>query len=296
MTQHLPEHAVPAQRHPGLDPGSILFPIILFLCLIVSPKPAYSFERIISLKPNITEILFALGVGDQVVGVTQFCDYPAQVKSLPKVADYINVNVEKVLTLHPDLILTSEENSSKKDILFLMQQGLRVEQLNFQTLNDIRASFLKLGMLLGKAEVGGKIVNEMEQRLHQLKDKAGRVKPLKAMLVVGHRPLVVVGSGNFFNEACDYVGLINVFGNSKLPYPRVDSELILLKAPEIIFYLYMGSEDSLDPDFGPGLQNVPAIKNKRVYKVPISLLRASSRVVQGYEYLWNLAHGDHSLQ
>ena len=289
MTQRLPKDVIASPK------GVAIFHIILFL-FFLTPNIVFGFERIISLKPNLTEILFALGAGDKVVGVTQFCDYPAQVQSLPKVADYINVNVEKVLTLHPDLILTSEENSSKKDILFLMQQGLRVEQLNFQTLSDIRASFLKLGALLGKADASGKIVSEMDRKLHQLKEKAKSVKPLKAMLVVGHRPLVVVGSGNFFNEACDYVGLINVFGNSKLPYPRVDSELILLKAPEIIFYLYMGSEDSLDPDFGPGLQNVPAIKNKRVYKVPISLLRASSRVVQGYEYLWKLAHGNHSLQ
>ena len=289
MTQRLPKDVIASQK------GVAIFHIILFL-FFLTPNIVFGFERIISLKPNLTEILFALGVGDQVVGVTQFCDYPAQVQSLPKVADYINVNVEKVLTLRPDLILTSEENSSKKDILFLMQQGLRVEQLNFQTLSDIRASFLKLGALLGKADASGKIVSEMDRKLRQLKEKAKSVKPLKAMLVVGHRPLVVVGSGNFFNEACDYVGLINVFGNSKLPYPRVDSELILLKAPEIIFYLYMGSEDSLDPDFGPGLQNVPAIKNKRVYKVPINLLRASSRVVQGYEHLWNLAHGNHSFQ
>src|SRR5437868_2923689 len=135
-----------------------------FLALVFSaptPALAQTYSRILSLKPNITEILFFLGVGDRVVSDTTYCTRPEAAKKLPKVADYIQVFPEVALSLQPDLILGSTENSSQKEVYFLIDRGKTVKLFPFSTLAETMQSIEAIGTLVGKSEEAKKIVREM---------------------------------------------------------------------------------------------------------------------------------------
>ncbi|MDX1387524.1 MAG: helical backbone metal receptor, partial [bacterium] len=251
----------------------LLLPISFLLTLIV-PTPLFSYERIISLKPNITEIVFALGAGDKLVGVTNFCKRPAKARSLPKVADYIKADPEKILRLQPDLILASKENSSQKEIHFLEARGIPVELLSFQRLADLKISIQKMGALLERVPQAQALVENFEKELASLKPLGKNHTRLKALLVVGYEPLVVVGGNNFIDESITHLGISNVAGQSRMSYPTYSTEQLIRSAPEIIIDLPMGTENTPDKakkhlQWWNRFPSIPAVRDGRIFTFPV---------------------------
>src|SRR4030095_387291 len=153
------------------------------------PPPAPKYHRIISLKPNLTEILFALGVGNSLVGVTTFCDEPPDARTLDKVADYIQPDLEKIVMKRPDLIVTSQENSSKREIFFLRDRGYKVLTLEAEDFEQLRKTILVLGEELGRSEEAKELVLNLDGQLSALQKKVqgllGQTSALpKALFVV----------------------------------------------------------------------------------------------------------------
>jgi len=240
------------------------------LLLFASPVRGQSYSRILSLKPNITEILFALGVGDRVVGDTTFCTRPEAAKKLPKVADYIQVFPEVALSLQPDLIIGSTENSSQKEVYFLMDRGKTVKLFPFSTMAETMQSIEDIGALVGKAEEAKKIVRDMQVQLEEIRKQASGVQRKKVLFVVGYEPLIVAGGNNFFDEASGMIGATNVVHESRLKYPTYTTELLIQSAPEAIFDLAMGSENSQARQaerlqWWNQFASIPAVKNQRIY-------------------------------
>lgn len=249
-------------------------------------------SRIVSLKPNITEIIFALGAGDQLVGVTTYCKRPSAAKKLPRVADYIRANPEKILALKPDLVLGSQENSSQKEIQFLKNHGVKIELLSFDTLSNLRNSTLQLGQFLEREEQATQLVTQLDQGLKKLKAVSHfPIKP-KTLLVVGYDPLVVVGGHNFIEEAFSLLGLENVAQASRLKYPNFSTEQVIQAAPELILDLSMAvPADS--PEFQKNFQerlkwwqrfpSIPAVQQKRIIPVDIEEIRAVPSLPEALE-------------
>ncbi|MCB1214133.1 MAG: ABC transporter substrate-binding protein [Deltaproteobacteria bacterium] len=266
-----------------------------FFSFLFFPLNLKSQERLISLKPNITEIIFALGKGKDLVGVTDFCKRPPEAAKLPKVADYLRVDLEKVLNLKPDLVLASYENSARKDIeLGLINRGIRVELLDFKTISQIKDSTLRLAKLLKQEEKGLSLVTKMQEGLDLLKKEYAQSPKRKALLVVGYRPLVVVGPDNFIDESLAYLNLENVAAKSGQAYPLWDLERILASQPEIIVDLSMGSEKSR-PEileerkaFWQRLSTLPAVKKNQVFFFDIEKLRAVPTLPEALEDLAKL--------
>ncbi|MDX1386323.1 MAG: helical backbone metal receptor [bacterium] len=247
---------------------------VLILPILLFASPLGATERIISLKPNITEILYALGAEDQLVGVTTFCTRPPAAGKLPKVADYIRANPEKILKLKPDLILASRENGSQKEIYFLMDRGISVELLSFGNFEEIKSSVSKLGRLLKKEAQAEQILKKMQEAIEQLKSQAKNSPKRKTLWVVGYEPLVVVGGNNFIDDAGKLLNLENVAGKSSLKYPTYSTEQMIRTAPEVIIDLAMGTESSPEKRkehmaWWQRFPSIPAVQNNKI--IPFSM-------------------------
>lgn len=275
-------------------------PLPLFLALVlISLLPSrvlIAYTRIVSLKPNITEILFALGAGDRIVGVTSYCDRPPEAQKLPKVADYIHVDTEKTLLLKPDLILGSTENASQKEVNFLESRGVKVALFPFATLKDLMSSLAAIGKLLDAAPEADRILATMRSELEDLKARAKDRPRLKALFVVGADPLVVAGSGNFFDDAAEYLAVTNVAGQSRLHYPTFSTEALIRSAPEVILELTMGSEQSASREerrrWWARFGSIPAVKNGRVYFMDIERMRAVPGLPSFLGDIFLILHGE----
>ncbi len=265
------------------------------LFLLFSSNVAFSGERIISLKPNITEILFALGVGGQVVGVTTWCDYPEAAKKLPKVADYININTERIMALKPDLVIGSEENSVKSQFAALNSAGIRTMTAPFATIEDLYGSIGKIAEAVGKKDAGKKLVAEIRKGMKKTnppsppftkggistsppfeKGGTGGISDQRTVLIlVGHRPLVAASDKTFMGEIVGLAGFKNVVTSERL-YPTINTEFLLAKNPDVIIDLGMGSEAHSE---------LPAALRGRVVKLDISDFRAGPRIGEAVKKL-----------
>ncbi len=271
---------------------------ILLSFSFLFPFSSFAFERIISLKPNLTEILFALGVGDKIVGVTSFCDLPPEAKKIDKVADYLQPDLERVLAQKPDLIVGSQENSSRREIEFLQNKSYRVVLFNADTLDQLRKTILDLGQVLGKKEQAQKLQENLNADLETLRVrlKQKNLPPRRVLFVVGHQPLVVAGSNNLFQDIAPYLGLKNVAEESRLKYPVYSIEQAIVSAPDLIFDFSMGSEASARSreeilNQWKRLPQIPAVKNNQIYFLDIGQLRASPRIGQELNKIFGQIHG-----
>lgn len=270
-----------------------LFFLLAFLSLAIA-RPACAFSRIVSLKPNITEILYALGLGPQVVGATTYCRHPPEAEKLAKVADYVHVFTEKVLALKPDLIIASEENSAAKDIYFLMERGLLVRRFRFMTLEDTLASIQEIGDLTGRGKAARDLVGQMRRALSALESESASLPKKRVLFVVGYEPLIVAGGDNFFDEATRYIGAINVASQSRLKFPNYTTEALIAAAPDIVVDMAMGSEGAKNPSeriqWWSRYGSIPAVKNRRIYPFDIEKMRATPFLPSALRELRRLIH------
>jgi len=292
---------------------------LLLFTLLALPTPLYAYSRIVSLKPNLTEILFALGVGPQVVGDTKYCTRPEAARNLPKVADYLQAFPEEILKLKPDLIVGTKENGSQKEIQFLLGRGLSmvtlgsaensspkevallkahgldVDRLGFATLEQTQNSILALGVLLGREPSAESIVAKMRAELSALRREAEAVPKRRVLFVVGYQPLVVAGGDNFFDEAGTYIGAVNVVHESRLKYPYYTTELLIRAAPEVVLDFAMGSEVTpaarqSRQDFWKQFSSIPAVKNGQIFELDIDKMRAVPTLPETLREIFKLLH------
>ncbi|MDO8520328.1 MAG: helical backbone metal receptor [Deltaproteobacteria bacterium] len=231
----------------------------------------------VSLKPNITDLIFTLGLGEDLVGVTSYCQLP-QNRNLDRIADYVHVDVERVMALKPTLVLGSEENSSKKEINFLHAKGIRVELFPFRTLAETRQSILKMALLLGKEERGRKIGADMDAALGKIKKEGSK----KTLIVVGTNPLIVAGERTLLGDLLEWVGGKNAAAGSKLRYPIYSLEKLVASQPEVIVDLSMGTEGkSRDSEIYRRFPSLPAVQSNQIYFLDMNHFPASPGMVQG---------------
>ncbi len=251
-------------------------------------------ERLVSLKPNVTEIIFDLGRGGDLVGVTQYCDRPPAALKINKVADYVHVDVEKVLIQKPTLVLGAEENSQKKQIHFLRDRGLRVELFSFKTLEEIKSSIQKMGNILGKSNEAKKISADIQDEIDRVKNKISQ--PSRILIVVGVNPLVVVGGKeNYLHDVTRQLGLVNVAAKSQMRYPQMGMEDVIAGHPDVILILTMGSEKGRGAKIFERFGSIEAVKKNQVFELEMDDFRPSPGLVKGIRevgrVLSRLGHG-----
>jgi len=238
-------------------------------------------KKIISGIPSVTEILFALGAGGQVIGVTTNCNYPPPAKNKIKVGDFF-LNVEKIVALKPDLVVLLEE-AQKTDVQRLKSFGLNVFTINPHSLDELAQSYIILGEKVGRRWQG-------EQLAAQLRRQAGRYKPRafsldfvlrrpRLLIVVGYRPLIVVGGGSFIDDIIKAAGAENIAGEARMAYPEYSFEKLLQIDPDFIVL-----PNNIGVNNDPRWQLLSAVKKNRILMIdPDILSRPGPRVVLAIE-------------
>ena len=246
-------------------------------------------QRIISLAPSNTEILFALGLGDRVVGVTDFDNYPPEVKTKPSVGGYSTPNIEEVIAMNPDLVLATEVHQAAV-IPQLESQRITVVALSPQTLDDVLASITLVGKATGKVKEAVKLTAAMQQRINSVTNKTGKLSPEmkpRVFYIIWNDPLMTAGAGTFIDELINKAGGINIAGDLT-SYPTISLEAVLTANPQVIIAgAGMGEGEDLPYQYAttePRLQGTDARRNDRVYSVNTDIIgRPGPRIVDALE-------------
>jgi len=191
-------------------------------------------ERIVSLAPNITEILFAIGAGDRVVGVTRFCNYPPEAKTRTPVGGYTDLRIEAVLGLAPDLVVASRGNP-RSQIDALQAQGPRLLAVAPETLDDLRRAIRLIGRATGQAAPADAVVREMDRTLEAVREAVGGA-PRRPRVYFGSltAPHFSAGPASLIGQCITLAGGDNITSGLREPWPNLSIETILARDPEVI--------------------------------------------------------------
>jgi len=221
--------------------------------------------RIISLAPSNTEILFALGLGDRVVGVTSFCDYPEEAKSKEIVGDYSGHNLERIIELEPDLVLVYGPGDEEENII-LRDAGIKVLCFMSETMDEIMRDIEIIGKATGKKAEAEEIINSIKEKRDYILEKVKDAEEVTVFYEIWHDPLMGAGKGSFMDELITLAGGKNIAYDTDGAYPQYDLEQLIERDPQV----YLASKDSDDKTIEsiklrPGYDAISAIKNDRIY-------------------------------
>ncbi|MGV8990997.1 MAG: cobalamin-binding protein [Thiobacillus sp.] len=236
-------------------------------------------QRIISLTPHLTELLFAVGAGSQIVGVDSASDFPVEAKTLPRVGDFSRINFERVLALKPDLVIVWVGGNRAADIHGLKQMGVPVLHTQATRLEDVARLLRLIGQASGHAESGHAAARKFSSQLAQLKVPTSQQPPVKVFYQVWDRPLMTVGGTHWISDALSLCGARNVFADLRGLSPVVSREAVVHHSPALI----VGGNDA--PDMRRTWQSfasLPAVKNNAFVSVDADLLhRPTPRLIEG---------------
>ena len=244
-------------------------------------------QRIISLAPSNTEILFALGLGERTVGVTDYCDYPPEALNKTKVGGYANPDVEKIVALDPDLILVA--HGTPMDVINSMAGlGLTVFGIKTTDLDDLLNDIRRIAEITDK-EVGAQaLTSEMESRIEAVTNQTEELEQRpRVFYIVWHDPLWTAGSGTFIHELIEKGGGVNIFQNVT-GYPTISIEEVIARDPEIIITSEWSYEWAINAS---ELASTNASQTGRIYTLDDDLVqRPGPRLVEGLEWFAHFIH------
>lgn len=254
-------------------------------------------ERIISLAPSNTEIVYALGLEDKLVGVTEYCDYPEAAKDKPKIGGYKTVDIERVVEIQPDLTLATEYHKAEV-IPELERLGLTVLTLDPRSLDEVPEAITLVGKCTGKEDEASQLVTEMENRVNAITEKTAGLAEAErpwVFYIVYRDPLMTVGSDTLTHELIVKAGGINIAQDLTGDYPTIGLEAVIAANPQVIVASYgHGSVEDLPIQFAltePRLSDVDARVNNQVYGIDTNLgSRPGLRIVDGLELLAKMIH------
>lgn len=280
---------------------------ILWLLLAVAPAQAATVTdmlgrpvtvpdgplRAVSLAPSLTEIVFALGRGDQLVGVTDFCDYPPEARSKPRVGGPMTPDLERVVRLRPDLALATAEGNPRQTLAQLARLHIPVFAVKADGYAGILGSVEAVGRALRAEREAAALVQDIQDRVAVIRRAvAHRVRP-RVLYLVWTDPLIAAGPATYIHDLMEMAGGENVVRERSVPYPRLSWEEVVGAAPEVI--LVASHRDGPDrPSIGEvwrGWQSIPAVRTGRIIAVPGDTIhRPGPRVAEGVERLARAIH------
>lgn len=224
-------------RLPGRLAALLLLPS-LFACRgddpPVSPAPAAPASRIVTLAPHLAELLYAVGAGDALVGVSAYTDYPEEAAALPVIGDAFGIDQERVSLLRPDLLLAWQSGTPAHVVDELRARGYRVETVETRGLDDVATALLLAGDLTGHPEEAAKAAADFRHGLASLRARYADRPGIRVFYQVSARPLYTVNGAHYVSELIDLCGGRNVFGDLDSLAPLVDVEAVLARDPETI--------------------------------------------------------------
>jgi iron complex transport system substrate-binding protein len=252
------------------------------------PVPA---RRIVSLAPSLTEALFAIGAGDRVVGVTEYCTEPPEARTRPRVGGMINPSIEAIVGLRPDLIVVSMEGNTRADFERLTDLGMPVFASNPRTLEGIRRSLAQLGELTGCAAGATALAGRLKAREDSLRAAIPASRP-GVVLALSLQPLIVVGAHTYLSELLALAGADNVGDRAPGTYPTISRESLAAADPEVILVMSdIGASPADALRLFPEWRTLRAARTGKIFTVNADLLsRPGPRAVDGLAHLIHVIH------
>lgn len=244
---------------------------------VTMQKPA---QRVISLAPHVTEMLFAAGGGSHVVGVVAYSDFPEAAKQVPQVGSNRELDLERIIALKPDLFVVWRHGSSERQIEMVRKLGVPVYHSEPRKLEDIPASLLKLGQLMGTEAAARPAADDLSRQLASLRAKYANRSPVRSFYQVWDKPLYTLNGAHIVSDALRLCGGENIFARLPVTAPVVSIEGVLQENPEAIFATaeknYGGV--SLWKPYG----SLTAVRNDNLFTIDGNLLnRAGPRMISG---------------
>jgi iron complex transport system substrate-binding protein len=247
-------------------------------------------QRIVSLAPAMTEILFALGLGDKVVGVTNYCNYPAEAKTKPKVGGFSTPSAELVVTARPDLVLATKINENF--IPQLESAGITVVVVESLDLPQVLEDIKLIGKFTGAAETANSLTADMQKRIDSITAKVSALPDEQKPAVyfeIWPDPLTTGGAKSFVNSLITMAGGKNIAGDVDQDWVNLSPEMVLARDPKVAILCHHGSSLQTVEEFKSrkGWEQVSAIRDNRIGLVvdENTVVRPGPRVVEGFEFL-----------
>jgi iron complex transport system substrate-binding protein len=250
-------------------------------------------QRIVSLAPNITEIIFALGEEDRLMGATRYSDFPSQAKKLPKVGSYVHLDLEKIVALKPDLCIAIKDGNPIAVAKRLESLKIPVYAVNPRNLETIMQTVLEIGGLINAQKEAAFLVQDMDLRIQKVKSLVSNVahRP-RVFFQIGVSPIVSVGTDTFIHGLIVLAGGTNL-AQGPISYPRFSREQVLALSPEVIIITSMARAavfEQVKAEWNKW-PDLPAVRDQRIFLEDSNFFdRPTPRLVDGLELLVRLIH------
>ena len=261
---------------------------IFFLAIFVQAGAAYCAgapKRIVSLAPAVTEILFDVGLGERLVGVTNVCDRPAAARKKTRVGSMANPSLEAIAALKPDLVIVASKENPTGLVARLNALRIKTHLYNTTSLDDLPAEIRKLGIVIGAEFKTAKMAGGIEKALKRsLQPSSGlaALKGRKVMFMVWTNPITLAGPGTIIDDAINDLGMVNVAADSKAPYPRYTLESIIARKPDLIVMGAGTPGMKMNPEpVLKRLRMLEAVRKGRICYTTDALYRPGPRIVDG---------------
>jgi iron complex transport system substrate-binding protein len=264
------------------------FPAMLFVWLSLS---AIAFasppERIVSLAPSVTEILYDLGLEDRVAAVTTFCDYPPRVIHKPKVGGFANPSLEAIIAARPDLVIMADEGNPREVYERLQKLGINTYTFRAKRLSDLPQGIRDLGVALGIKDQAFTRAATIETELRKYKRRVQKSPPpyvnKKAIFIIQPEPLIVAGPETVIDDALKLLGLHNIASDTDARYPKYSLEEVIRRSPDVIFIGIGPMTKESSKNLLKRLENLDAVRKGHIYYTSEALYRLTPKVISGME-------------
>ena len=239
-------------------------------------------QRIVSLAPHATELIFAAGGGERIVGTVGYSDYPAAALQIPRGGSHQQIDVERIIALKPDLLVVWLHGNSERQLEHVRKLGIPFFFSEPKKLADIPASIERLGILMGTEQQAGKIAAAQRVELARLAAQYRNRPTVRVFYQVWGKPLYTLNGGNIMSDVIRLCGGENVFAGLPIPAPTVTTEAVLLENPEVMMTGDRQAEKSGGLEIWKNYKNLLAVKNDNLFSVDADLInRAGPRLIDG---------------
>ena len=258
--------------------AKIIFSIsVICLHLFVYPSYIYAQHRVVSISPHITEILFAIGLDEEIVGVTNYCVYPPEARMKGKIGGYIDPNLEKIVSLKPDMVLFDKTIIPAEFPERLSDFNIRCIAVETRSVEDIYVTIEEIGVVTGRESEAKDLVESIKEGLGLITSRVKEEERKRVAIIYGNEPIFIAGKRSFADELISFSGGINIAKSSLAEYPRYSIEEIVVADPEVIIDASMGtdiSEDSLIKvrERWEKWSSISAVRNNKIYIIDVSLI------------------------
>lgn len=254
----------------------------------IAPHP----QRIVSLAPSLTETLFAVGAGKQIVGVTSYCDYPEDAKRIERVGDTLNPNIERLASLRPDLVLITTSSQLEQFARKLDSLGIPLYVIDPKSIDEVAKSAEEIGKVTGHAGEGAAVASKMRERTEEIARRVRNLPKKRVFFIVGMEPLFTIGRDAFLTDMIDRAGGDSITKNVAPAWPQYSREAVIAGAPGVI--IAGGSTPAFEKvtdTWTEMFAATPAGRHGDIYRVNNDLVqRPAPRIVDGLELLARILH------